>query len=84
MASRAAVPRSASTGMPVPALDSAAVRDTLQAVIETYDLAGGLRPECYTLKAWPGQPPVSVTLREVHDARCGGDPNTAPRIVSFQ
>lgn len=66
-----------------PALDSAAVQDTLKHLIATYDLASGIKPGCYAVESDSG-PAVSVTLREVHNARCGGDPNTAPRISSFR
>ena len=27
---------------------------------------------------------VHISLREVHNAECGGDPNTAPRLASFE
>jgi hypothetical protein len=64
--------------------DTTALADTLQRLVDDYDLAFGLKPGCYALERDSAAPPVSVTVREVHTPACGGDPQTAPRLSSFR
>jgi hypothetical protein len=61
------------------ALDTAAVLDTLQRVIREQKLTT-LAPDCYSFEPDSGAPPYRFTVREVHNAACGGAPETAPRL----
>ena len=65
------------------ALDTRDVRDTLAAFIARERLTT-LARECYAFEDAPEDPPYSFAVREKHDGRCGGDPNTAPRLFNIQ
>lgn len=67
----------------VPRLDTAAVLDTLRAVIARHRMTA-LPPACYAFVPDPDAPPYAFDVREVHDRACGGDPHTAPRLFSIR
>lgn len=72
-----------STARPArPALSEEAAEDTLARVIRQTQLTT-LRPECYSFEE-SDSTPYEYSVREVHNRRCGGDPNTAPRIFDIR
>jgi hypothetical protein len=69
-----------STGAaPTRGLDTAAVLDTLRRIVQEQKLTK-LAPDCYRFEPDSGALPYRFTAREVHNAKCGGDPQTAPRL----
>jgi hypothetical protein len=69
----------------LPPPDTAAVLDTLRAVVARNRLTT-LPPTCLAFVPDPAAPPYAFDVREVHDAArgCAGDPNTAPRLFSIR
>lgn len=61
-----------------------ATRDTVNRIIRELGLDGGLSRACYGIEYDATAEPVTVHVREIHDDRCGGDPNTAPRVSTMQ
>ena len=43
-----------------------------------------LKPECLMFMAEKTKQGYTVDVREKHDAQCGGDPATAPRLFSYE
>ena len=43
-----------------------------------------LKPECLRFMAEKTRTGYRVDVREKHDAQCGGDPATAPRLFSYE
>jgi hypothetical protein len=76
-----APPRAAAPPPP----DTAAVLDTLRAVVARNRLTT-LPPTCLAFVPDPAAPPYAFDVREVHDAAlgCEGDPATAPRLFGIR
>jgi hypothetical protein len=43
-----------------------------------------LKPDCVSYDAEDGAGATTVNVRELHNAKCGGDPATAPRLFSIE
>ena len=43
-----------------------------------------LKPECLMFMAEKTERGYTVDVREKHDEKCGGDPQTAPRLFSYE
>jgi hypothetical protein len=69
-----------------PVTSKAQAIEVAKAAIEAYQLSS-LKPEClqfFAEEPSKGKAHFGVEIREKHDAICGGDPNTSPRVVSLQ
>ena len=64
------------------AFDTTSVLDPLVRIIREQRLTT-LTPACYSFERDADATPYRFTVREVHSAACGGDPQTAPRLFSI-
>lgn len=64
-----------------PAIDSATAFRTLERVIAETRLTT-LKPPCYVFEDMDGSPAYSFVVREHHTPKCGGDPETGPRLFT--
>ena len=77
---------SAVTVLPAHAQSVRSEKQAIQRVSESVarNRLTSLKPECLMFMAEKTRTGYIVDVREKHDAQCGGDPATAPRLFSYE